>query len=51
VTYVKESKECDAYPKSCELYDTENKKMDKCPSKFDYNELLYIKNEVNKCNL
>jgi len=30
VTYVQEVRDCDAYPKTCELYDTENKKMDKC---------------------
>jgi hypothetical protein len=34
VTYVKDIKDCDAYPKTCELYDKENKKLDKCPSKF-----------------
>ena len=40
VTYVKETKDCDAYPKTCELYEKENKKMDKCPSKFSNYEIF-----------
>uniref|UniRef100_A0A7M5XNG4 Uncharacterized protein n=1 Tax=Clytia hemisphaerica TaxID=252671 RepID=A0A7M5XNG4_9CNID len=30
-TYVKESKDCDKYPKSCELYDKQTKTLAKCP--------------------